>query len=56
MFSVSGLPRMFFFARQALVYDLLFYKCIYRERAMAELLVILTSITLKQPEMLKIIP
>lgn len=56
MFSVSGLPRMFFFARQALVYDLLFYKCIYIERAMAELLVILTSITLKQPEMLKIIP
>ena len=45
-----------FFARQVQVYNLLFYKCIYRERAMAELLVILTSIMLKQPEMLKIIP
>ena len=49
----QGYLGCFFFARRALVYNLLFYKCIYIERAMAELLVILTSIMLKQPEMLK---
>ena len=43
---------MFFFARRALVYNLL-YTRVYIERAMAELLVIFTSIMLKQPEKLK---
>ena len=50
-FSVSGLPRRYFFPGQALVYINLL---IYIERTMAELLVKLISIMLKQPEMLEI--